>query len=259
MAKKTKQFIENFRLQKALDGYKASLALTDKLHMFNSLYKVIKSQDEGYTILEDEKNTRFAIPTPKLYLLMKKGICKNYGAINLEKGFLTRPPSYKPNAPGAAAAPSGEGPGRKGEPVGTVKVNSKGEQMKKVSDNPSKWVHVANGTMHTHPDSDPHEDLVHPEDQKALSDLRSGLLSKTKPEVHEKLNSLMMDWVGALQKHRNLLTAHNTNDVDDKGRKLPRTGIPRSTIEQVNSHKDKADRIKKQMIKLAVENRIKKG
>lgn len=267
MAKKPKDFLADFKLQKALDGYKGKFALGDKLHMFNCMYKVINSQDTGYTMLEDEKNSRFAIPTPQLHLLMKKGTCKNYGAINLEKAlsgngphYRSGPPKYPANSPSGGAKPSGGTgtPGLKGEPVGTVHTGNDGEQYKKIADNPSQWVHIGKGTMHSDPGSQPHDDLVHPEDQAKLANVRTTLLSRTKPACHEKLKSLIMDWVESLQKHKALQAAHNTNDVDSKGKKLPRTGVARSTIENVAAHKDKAERIKKQIIDLAHENRIKK-
>ena len=252
---KSKEFLENYKLKKAVGDFKPSLNYGDKLNMFSCMYKVVSHKDEGYTILEDEKNSRVAIPSSKLALLMKTGLVKNYGMLNLAKGFVNIGGSsakvgVTPRSVNASLAetpnPGGRGP--KGEPVGTVKTGSDGQSYKKVSDHPSKWVHVGKGTSHAAPGAQEDNPLSHEEDQKKFLQIRSVITSKTPAAEHEKLTKLAMDWVSQLHKFKNLKSMHNAGDVDQKGNKLPKSGITANAFKNVMDEKDKADRMKKQLI-----------
>lgn len=258
-----KDFLQKFKIQKALDGYRVKLCYGDKLHMFNSLYKVVKFDDKGYTMLEDDKNGRFALPSDKLMLMMKKGLVKNFGLITLVKAQISGPSRKIGVTPKAAnSAYSGGGgsgkPGPQGEPVGTTKQGSDGEWYKKTQDHPSKWVHVGKGTSHVSPGSEAQHPLADADTHQKFSEIRSAIKQHAHPEDHDKLIKLAESYVEEQSKYKNKLAYHNSGDVDEKtGSKLPKTGVPQSAMNDAYAHHDKAIEIKKKLLDLVKESRAK--
>lgn len=259
-----KDFLEKFKIKKALDGFRVQLNYGDKLHMFNCLYKVVKFDDKGYTMLEDDRNSRFALPSDKLMLMMKKGLIKNFGLLNLNKAQQISGPSRKigvtPKAVNQAYSGKGEGsgkPGPQGEPVGTTKQGADGEWYKKVQDHPSMWVHVGKGTSHVSPGSEASNPLADADTQHKFSQIRAAIKQHAHPEDHDKLIKLAENFVEEQSKFKNKLASHNAGDIDQKGNKLPKTGVARSAMQDAYAHQDKAIEIKKKLIDLIKESRKK--
>lgn len=248
MDKKT--FLENFKISKALKGFEAKLSYGDKLQMFNCMHKVISFDLNGFTILEDEKKSRFAIPTPKVLLLMKSGLAKNYGAIVLTKSV---------NAPASRGTSSGDGkPGPKGEPVGTMKQGGDGEWYKKISMAPSQWVHVGKGTAHVAPGSDAMHPLTNKEDQKKFLAIRELIRSNTPSSEHNKLEQKAMAWANALHQYKNKFSYHTSGEVDAKGNKLP-NNMPQHALDDVYRAHDRVLNAKKALFSAIKTARQSKG
>ncbi len=243
---KSKEFIDNFKIEKALGDYSQPLAYADKLSMNNCVYKVLKS-DKQYTLLQDDKNLKFAIPTNKLQLMLKKGYAQNLGVLNFVKAFkrqLSGPSAKVGVSPSAlkqaAVAKTPSSAGTRGEPVGTVHTGADGHQYKKVSANPAKWVHVGEGTSHDKPGEEAHHALSNPKDMDMFHNMLGSIHAKTHPEDHDKLKKLAMEWVEATHKFKNMRAAHSAQEIDDKGKPMQRTGLASSTMNNVFAQQDRA-------------------
>lgn len=259
-----KAFLENFRIQKALNGYSPKINYGDKLQMFNCLHKVIAMEPKGYTILEDEKNNRFSVPSQKLMLMMKKGLVKNYGSIVIEKAQISGPSrkiGVTPKAINASYAKPGAGgdgkPGPKGEPVGTMKQGGDGEWYKKVSMAPAQWIHVGKGSSHAAPGAEASHPLNNKEDQKKFLQIRELIKTNTHEADHKKLETMAMSWADQLAKYKNKMAYHNTSEVDSKGSKLP-PNIPAHAMEEIHKEHDKAVELKTKLIEAIQASKKKK-
>ena len=58
-------------------------------------------------------------------------------------------------------------------------------------------------------------------------------------------------------KFKHMQTAHNTNEVDQKGQALPKTGLPESTMNKVYSQGDKARKVRQELIDMVKESHLK--
>jgi hypothetical protein len=259
-----KDFLENFKLKKAIGNYKASLNYGDKLSAFNCLYKIVSSSESGYTILEDEKNSRVAIPTLKLSYLMKKGVITNLGAVNFAKAIPTasRPAGVSPKPQKGVINDK-----PRGEPVGTRRQGSDGHWYMKVQEQPSKWIHVGEGTpgsgqgtVHDSPNA-PAKDLmdnIHPKDHEHYEKMRSRITAEAHPDDHENLLKVADTWIKHIIIGKNLKTAHHMSIDPDTGKPLKSSGISGSAVQALNVHHDKGEQIKKKLINAIVASRMKK-
>lgn len=261
-----KNFVENFKIQKALGDFRTRISYGDKIHMFNCLYKVVRFDEKGYTMLEDEKRSRFALPSNKLMLMMKKGLATNHGLIDLSKAQISGPSrkvGVTPRAVESAYSGAGEGsgkPGPQGEPVGTTKQGADGQWYKKVSSAPAQWVHVGKGTAHSTPGAEELHPLSHPEDQKKFMQIREIIKNHAHSEDHQVLDEKAMAWAKQMHKYKTKLAYHNAGDVDSKtGKKLPKTGIPDSTMKEIYAEHDKAISLKKELINAIRRSKEKRG
>jgi len=275
---RTKIFVQNQILEKALDGYRPDFRWGERLQMYNHIYKVVAFQDNGYTFLEDEKNTKFAYPTNKLRLLMKKNICRSLGmlntvsaadggesAIDVSKAQISGPGSkvgVTPKAVNATYAKNPSGPVRdqhdRGQPVGTVKNGKDGDTYKKISSNPAVWVRVSTGSVHHDPHGDEQDPMsVSHEARQQFQRMMSGIESKVHPEDREKVQKKAEEWVKENAKFKHMQTAHNTNEVDQKGRPLPKQGIQSSTMSNVYAQGDKARKVRQELIDMVKESHLK--
>lgn len=248
---KTKQFLEKFKIQKALGDYKKSLSFGDKLTMYNCSYKVLKS-DEQYTLLEDEKNIKMAIPTDKLQLLMKTGQAQNSGLVNFIKSFkdnLNKGATPGMSKPSSGATQPASNPNQHGQPIGTVSRGADGEMYKKVSSNPAKWVHVTEGSSHTNPGEKADDHMAHPENQKAFIQIRNKVMSNTHPEDHPKLEKLLKDYMAQKAKIKNLRDAHNVGEVGKDGKPISAKQTTRSFhVSRFAAMEERADGLKRRFL-----------
>jgi len=240
-----KLFALNKALAKSLDRYKPKLNYGERLEMFNNVYKVLSSQDDGYTFVEDEKNSKLAYPTNKLRLMMKAGVCKNLGTLNMAKAQISGPSAkvgVTHAATNAAYAKQGAGASAKprGQPVGTVKTGQDGQQYKKTQMSPAVWVRVSEGTTHAEPGGEEQNPRQSPKLQAKFDKLMTGVESKVHPQDRQKIHSMAEDWLKEKSKFYHMQAAHNAGEVDDKGQRLPRTGIPSSTSSKIFAQGDKA-------------------
>lgn len=232
-----RDFVKNIlNKSRAMD---AGLSYGDKLMMFSCVYKVISSQDKGYTILEDERNNKVAFVTDRLKDLMKKGIASSVGPVNLFKAQ----PSGKPRTPG-------------GEPIGTIHQGAKGS-YKKVSMNPPMWVHVTEGTHHSSPDKEKEHPLSHPEDEKAYNAISAKITSHAHPEDHEKLKKLVLDYIESKKKFQALRTASSGTEANKKGEKVG-FGVASGTVNRINNIRDEVHKKHMGLLTALKESRAKK-
>lgn len=266
-----KAFAKNQILEKALGGYRPDFRYGERLEMYNHIYKILNSQDKGYTMLEDEKNSKIAYPTNKLRLLMKNNLCRSLGVINtitssqpessVQKAVQIGGPSGKvgvtPKATNAAMSktPSNQ---PQGEPVGTVKNGKDGDTYKKTSSNPAVWVRVSTGTVHHEPGGDEQDPRsVSHEARQQFQQMMSKIESKVQPGDRSKIQGKAEEWVKENAKFKHMQAAHNINEVDERGSKLPKTGLPESTMNKVHSQGDKARKIRQELIDMVKESHMK--
>lgn len=272
---KAKVFALNQMLEKSLGGYRPTLRYGERIQMYNHLYKVLNFQDKGYTILEDEKQSKLAFPTNKLRLLMKKGICISVGSVNaiasptsevmdVAKAVQLRGAgpkvgvSHKATNAAYAKQPSGGSNQQRGEPVGTVKNGADGETYKKTQANPSVWVRVASGSVHHEPGGEEQDPMsVSPETQQQFHSMMAKIDSKVHPDDRAKIQKKAEEWVKENAKFKHMTAAHNTNEVDQKGQSLPKTGIASSTMSKVHGQGDKARQVRQELIDMIKESHLK--
>lgn len=255
-------FAKNQIMAKSLGAYKPMLSHGDKLHMYNNVYKVLQCQDNGWTMLEDEKNLKLALPTNKIRMLMKKNLCRSLGAVNQEvsKAQLSGPSAkvgVTPKATNRAYADSSHGtPQAKGQPVGTVKVGGDGETYKKISADPAVWVKVATGSQHSDAGGDEQSPMsTSHETREEFQSMMSKIDSKVHPQDRKKIQDKAQEWLTETAKFKNMQAAHNTNEVDEKGAKLPKTGLSSSAMSKVFSQGDKARKVRQELIDMIKESR----
>lgn len=271
-----KVFAKNKALEKSLGDFRPTFRYGEKLQMYNNIYKVLHFQDNGYTILEDEKNSKLAFPTNKLRSLMKKNLCQSLGAVNVvkseePKSDLTKAtqlsgPSRKFGvthaSTNAAYAKQPKGatadPNQRGEPVGTVRPGKDGDNYKKISANPSVWVRISSGTVHHEAGGEEQDPMsVSHETRQQFHSMMSKVDSKVHPQDREKIHSKAQDWIKENAKFKHMQNAHNVNEVDSKGNKLPKTGIPSSTLNTVNAQGDKARKVRQELIDMIKDSHTK--
>lgn len=267
--------VKNQILEKVLDGYRPTFRYGERLQMYNNLYKVVGFQDKGFTILEDEKNGKIAFPTNKLRMLMKNGTCGSLGVVNtlslsqasapIEKAVNIGGPSNKVGvtsraANAAYAKPSGSGAGGsagqpRGEPVGTVRNGSDGDTYKKISANPSVWVRVKTGSVHHEAGGEEQDPMsISHEARQQFHGMMSKIESKVHPQDREKIHQKAQEWVKENAKFKHMQAAHNVNEVDDKGAKMPKKGLPSATMSGVFSQGDKARKVRQELIEMVKES-----
>lgn len=271
---KTKIFVKNQILEKSLDGYRPTFRYGERLQMYNNIYKVLHSQDKGYTLLEDEKNSKLAFPTNKLRVLMKKEICRSLGIINtltsmepdaqVTKAQISGPGSkvgvtkQAANTAYSKQLSSGGSMDQRGEPVGTVKNGKDGDTYKKISANPSVWVRVSTGSVHHDPHGEEQDPMsVSHESRQQFHSMMSKIDSKVHPEDREKIQKKAQEWIKEHAKFKNMQHAHNVNEVDHKGRPMPKTGIPSSTMSNVYAQGDKARKVRQELIDMIKDSHVK--
>lgn len=275
---KTKVFVQNQLLEKALAGYKPDFRYGERLQMFNHVYKVIAFQDAGYTFLQDEKNTPIAYPTNKLRMLMKKNFCRSLGmlntvsaadggvsAIDVSKAQISGPGSkvgVTPKAANAAQAKTPSTPVRdqhdRGQPVGTVKNGKDGDAYKKISSNPAVWVRMSTGSVHHEAGGEEQDPMsVSHETRAQFQRMMSGIDSKVHPDDRAKVQKKAQEWVQENAKFKHMQAGHNTNEVDHKGQSMPKTGIPSSTMANVHAQGDKARKVRQELIDMVKESHLK--
>lgn len=272
---KAKVFAKNQVLEKALGSYRPTFRYGERLQMYNHVYKVLTFQDKGYTFLEDEKNSKIAYPTNKLRMLMKNNHCRSLGVINtltsmepqqsqVSKAQISGPGSkvgVTPRTANAAHAnsPSSSSSGQgRGEPVGTVRNGKDGDTYKKTSANPSVWVRVASGTVHHDAGGDEQDPMsVSHEARQQFQKMMAHVESKVHPEDRQKVQKKAEEWVKENAKFKHLQAAHNTNEVDQSGKPLPKQGIPTSTMNNVYAQGDKARKIRQELIDMVKESHLK--
>lgn len=225
---KSKDFIQDFKLTKALGNYDAAVYYGDKLHMFNCVYKVASFDKKGYTVLEDEKNSKFAIPSKKLLLLMKKGLVYNSGPVNFSKSM----PGGNPQGPTKGQP--------KGEPVGTVKQGKDGQWYQKISSAPSKWAHVKHGTTHPAPGEDKHHAF---HDPKVMAEFSKILIEAEKKGIHpedkETAKKKLMELYEEKHKLLNLRHTLTMKDMDEKGEQANVPGLSSQKADNLMEQHDK--------------------
>lgn len=269
-----KVFALNQSLEKSLGGYRPHLRYGERIQMYNHLYKVLSFQDKGYTILEDEKNSKLAFPTNKLRMLMKKGVCISVGSVNalvappspiaqdVTKAQISGPGSkvgvsHKATNAAYAKQPTGSNQPR-GEPVGTVKNGADGDTYKKTSANPSVWVRVSTGTVHHEAGGEEQDPMsVSHESRQQFQSMMSKIDSKVHPDDREKVQKKAEEWVKENAKFKHMQAAHNTNEVDHKGQSLPKTGIASSTMDKVYAQGDKARKVRQELIDMVKDSHLK--
>ncbi len=234
---KPSDFAKSHKINKALGNSGIMFSKGDSLLMNNCKYKVMSPTGAKYAMLEDERGMRIALPANKVSLLIKAGFARRY--VN-QYGM------YKAQMPGM---PSGGG--MKGVPVGTVKQDSKGEWRKKVSANPSTWVHMSSGTAHPDHETDAsHHPLLHDESRRHAVSVHTKIIKDAHPGDHDKLKSKFKEYLNELSAFKNLMQAHNTAEVDEKGKKQPRAILPKSTLNNVYKREETAETHKEAFIKM---------
>lgn len=259
---KTKEFLDNFKLEKALNGYECHLNYGDKVHMFNNFYKVVSFNKSGYTMMEDNKDQRFAIPSKKLMLLMKKNLAKNYGSIVVQKA--EAPTSGSPKIGGSSpqagkgtsgAAPTTGSGQQRGQPVGTTKQAKDGQWYKKISANPSVWAHVQNGNAKK--DSPDGEDVHHlhdPKDVETHHKMLNVIEQKTSPSDHKELKDKLDEFIKQRAKFKNMQAVHSVGDVDDDTGKRYKQAPKVDVVERVNREGEKARKMFQGILDLVKES-----
>ena len=260
---KVKTFLDNFKLEKALGDYDCHLNYGDKIHMFNNFYKVASFNKSGYTMLEDDKNQKFAIPSKKLMLMMKNELAKNYGAINIQKseaptgklvGNTGKPKQGSTGASkdGGSTSSSSQ---QRGAPVGTTKQGKDGQWYKKTSANPSIWVHVHNGNSKK--DSPDGEDVHHlhdPKDVEIQHKMLNTIESGTHPSDHKELKEKLDKFIEQRAKFKNMQSVHSVGDVDETTGKKYKQAAPSATVNKVNAEGEKARKMFKEIVDLVKES-----
>lgn len=239
---KPSDFAKNHKINKALGKSDIMIGEGDRLAMGPCIYKVVSPAGAEQTMLEDERGLRFAIPSNKVKFLIKKGMARKY--FKEDYGI------YKAKGAGMPSQPSGMGGGKpRGLPVGTMKQDHNGNWRKKISDNPPTWVHMSDGTAHPHHEGDSsHHTLLHDESRRQAVRVHMKIMRHAHPDDHEGLKQKFKKYVDELSAFKNLVKAHNTQEVDDKGKKLPRAAIPKSLQDSVYARQEKAEKHLKEFV-----------
>jgi len=244
----------------------------DKLRVYNNVYKICAS-NEQYTILQDDKNIKFALPTAKIADLIKKGIINNEGAVSFMKALkvgsqLSESSQRVGVTPktvnqGMAKLPKTDGNEQnKGVPVGTIRQGADGQEYKKISANPSIWVHVTSGTAHHGPGEEEIGGVspFHPnstENMKIYHKAVNKVVLNTHPDDHEKLKKMIKDYIETRVKLKNLSQVYSTPHLDSSGKQQQRK-IDQKTFNQVKKVRDDAHTALEKLSLAVKESRLKK-
>lgn len=184
MTKTKKSFIREFKLRKANRGL---FKHGDQLMLFNNVYKVLSTPEAQQTILRDERGNKLALPTHKLSSMYDRGHVKKANDFGMFK-----------------AKPS--------EPVGVIKVNSKGEPMMKVV-NPkggTMWIHIKKNTVHQD-----HEggatDHSEPSHVRGIVSVSSKIEEYAEKGAWDKLKDLLKKYVQASVAYNHMTAAAHMN------------------------------------------------
>ena len=215
----SKNFIKEFKIEKALGDLRPVIEKGDKLSMFGCSYSVLEANN-SHVMLEDESGTKLALPSNKMQLLLKSGHITKTGSL-IRK-----------------ALPQGGNSGSiGGMPVGTTRPDPKGGFRKKISMNPSVWVHLTNGTVHPDHQSDTkHEHLIHPEEVTQYNRVMDKV-KQAKPEDQEKLKKIFHDYIKDVRAFKSLQHANSIPETDEKGNKMQ---LKNFELNHVLSFNDKA-------------------
>lgn len=152
---------------------------------------------------------------------------------------------------------SGGNPDR-GQPVGTVKNGKEGDTYKKISSNPAVWVRVSTGTVHHDAGGEEQDPMsVSHEARQQFQKMMSNVESKIHPGDREKVQKKAEEWVKENAKFKHMQVAHNTNEVDQNGKPIPKQGIPSSTMNNVYAQGDKARRVRQELIDMVKQSHLK--
>ncbi len=221
--KNLKNFIKDHRIDKSLSSYSEELGKGDGLRMFNNEYKVLSPRGAKQVILQDEKDLMIAVPSNRLKFLLSKGIIQKLYKSNGKGGSTTTPQGFIANGNKITQRTQGQA-----EQVSGIRTKAqlgevRGGRMK-ISENPSKWVHVQSGRSYADHDSeDQHHDLHHPDDLSNAHTFHRNIMQKTHPDDHEKLKNLINEYMGHDRAFQNmhLVNRHMTK----QGQKAPSTFV----------------------------------
>lgn len=176
----SRQFVKEFLLNKSVKNFPYEPDKGDLLSMFDNLYEVISTRGGKQTLLKDNKNLTFAIPTNKLKLLLKNEHARRmYKSTNGEQ-VSTVAPLY------------------------TVHNNRMKVQM-----DPPKWVDVNEGRSYDAADSEhSHHDLHHEADLANAEKFHRTIATRAHQDDHDKLRKLVTKFIGSQRSFRNLRDVH---------------------------------------------------
>ena len=250
-----KDFVKDYRINKSLKGYSEELGKGDSLLMFNNEYKVVSPKGSKQIILQDKKDLMIAVPSNKIKFLLNKGhiqkLRKSNGngkSVLTPQGFIAE--QKKPTDRVQAQAEASSGVRTKAQ-VGEIRNG-----RMKVSENPSKWVHVQTGrSFSAHDAEDHHHDLHHPDDLATAHKFHRNIMQKTHPEDHSKLKKMIDEYLGH---HRSLKNIHLVNrHVTKQGGKAPSTFL--NNAHSLSEERDKQWKKFADAYKASVKKNILKG
>lgn len=222
----SKEFIERFKIEKALGPLIPVLEKGSKLNMFGCVYTITNSDDK-VTLLLDEAGTRLALPSHKLQLLLKCGYIRKAGILEKSQMGVMRQNAL---------------------PVGTVKPDPKGGFRKKVSMQPSRWVHLTHGTSHTDHASPAQHPAVNSKERAQYKRVIEKIKQVPKEKRGEIISSFK-DYIKNAKAFENLQTATSMHDVDEKGNKVRFTNTEVSQgAKQIQQYKAKAGEARSKFI-----------
>lgn len=233
-------FAKKHKINKAIEKSDIMIGEGDSLAMGKCMYKVLSPKGASQTILEDERGLKVAIPSNKIKLLVKAGIARRY----FNDGF----DIYKAKSVGMQSSPPNMAK-QKGVPVGTMRQDRDGHWRKKVSDNPPTWVHMASGTAHPNAEgSEQHHSLLHDESRRQAVRVHMKIMRHADEKDQENLKKKFKEYINELSAFKNLVRAHNMQELDEKGKRLPKAVIPKSTQDSIYAKQEKAEKLLKEFM-----------
>ena len=98
-------------------------------------------------------------------------------------------------------------------------MGADGSSYKKVSDNPSQWVKVSVGSVHSSPGGEEEHVLSQHEFQAVHKKVLGAILSDTPKEAHPKLEKMLNEWLSSKKKAAFYKKEVNTSEVGEGGKK----------------------------------------
>jgi len=208
------KFVKSFKMLKSRPILKGH-----KLTMYGTQYDVMDTNDK-LTLLKDPQGNPCAYPTKKLNDILRKECMKSLA--KAENPTATPAQSSKGGSPDVGKMHAGM--------IRVDKVDSKGRKY-------HYWVHAETGMKHDdHSSKNPSGDQIDHASQQLHSKVLTTINMHASAGDHEKLKSMLDDWVHAKASYHNLKEAQNQM-IKENGGKIPTSVMDKLATMQSNHEK----------------------